>query len=52
MQTAVEWWCHLIGITDAQSVSVATGVVGGGFALYAMFIVYVLVVAMLGGRKT
>jgi hypothetical protein len=33
MESFVNWWCHLIGITDTMAIQVATGVMGGGLAL-------------------
>jgi len=31
-ESFVNWWCHLIGITDTMAIQVATGVMGGGLA--------------------
>jgi hypothetical protein len=36
MQVFVNGWCALIGVTDALSIEVATGVVAGGLLVTAV----------------
>lgn len=44
MTGLIQWWCHLIGITDAGSIQIAIGIAGGGSALFvAFFLVYCVV---------
>jgi hypothetical protein len=33
----IEWWCHLVGISDPGSVQIAVGIVGGGSALAIIY---------------
>lgn len=44
----IEWWCHLIGIDSAGSIQIATGIVGGGTVLMAVYFVLMMVLAIFG----
>jgi hypothetical protein len=44
----VEWWCHLVGVTDAAAVQTATGFVAGAAlisSLYVIWYVFLVLVA-------
>jgi hypothetical protein len=46
MESFVNWWCHLIGITDTMAIQVATGVVGGGLALLIALILWTIAMVL------
>jgi hypothetical protein len=46
MESFVNWWCHLIGITDIMAIQVATGVVGGGLALLIALILWTIAMVL------
>ena len=50
MQQAVEYWCHLIGISHPGAIEMAVGVVGGltfvGIAMFALGLLLTFVQAM------
>jgi hypothetical protein len=35
MQQLVVWWCELIGVSDGDSIRVATGIIAGGSLILA-----------------
>lgn len=45
----IEWWCHLIGITDPTAVQIATGIVAGGSALGLLYFGLMMVLMVIGG---
>ena len=46
MESLVNWWCHLIGITDTMAIQVATGVMGGGLALLIALILWTIAMVL------
>ena len=46
MESFVNWWCHLIGITDTMAIQVATGVMGGGLALLVALILWTIAMVL------
>ena len=54
VQTFVEWWCALIGVSDPASIQMATGIFSGTALIVIIYACCALVAqllwALLGGR--
>jgi hypothetical protein len=48
MQSLVYLWCHLIGIRDAASIQIASGVMGVASLLIAVYVIVMLARKALG----
>ena len=44
----IDWWCHLIGITDAGAIQIAAGIVAGGSALFIGYLAVMVVLMIVG----
>lgn len=49
MAAWVDWWCHLIGISDPVAIQVAAGIVAGGAALAVLYFVLMMALMLIGG---
>jgi hypothetical protein len=50
MQSAVVWWCGLVGVTDPASIQVAVGVVAGGSLIVIVYAVTGIVLGLLATK--
>ena len=42
MQTAMTWWCNLIGVTDPASIQIAVGIASVGAAIFVLYLANVI----------
>jgi len=47
MQNFVTWWCHLIGVTDAAAIQIATGIIASAPILFVAYFIAVVVIGLM-----
>jgi hypothetical protein len=49
MTSLIEWWCHLVGISDPGAIQIALGIAGAASAFFVAYLILIMIMAAIEG---